>query len=124
MVFSGAKIAFFRGSVDSLLEDFALLKPTVLVSVPRLLAVVHRRVLDELASANRLTALTWDSAYAAKKEALKEGHYHNMVYDNTIFASVSRIFGGRVRLVIVGGAPIHPTLLEFFRVTIGPVYQG
>lgn len=123
-MYTGGKVAFFSGSLDGLLDDFRVLRPTIMVSVPRLFAMVYARVMTDLESSNRVTKSAWDTAYASKKEALKQGYYTNMLYDNTVFSSVRSIFGGRVRTIVIGGAPIHPTLLEFLRIAVAPVYQG
>ena len=40
----GAKVGFFRGDVKQLVEDIQALRPTVFVSVPRLLNRVYDKV--------------------------------------------------------------------------------
>ena len=45
MFMMGAKIGFFRGDVKELVNDIQALKPTIFVSVPRLLNRVYDKVL-------------------------------------------------------------------------------
>lgn len=42
---SGGRIGFFRGDVKLLIEDIQELKPTVFISVPRLLNRIYDKVL-------------------------------------------------------------------------------
>ena len=42
----GAKIGFFRGDVKTLVNDIMELKPTIFMSVPRLLNRVYDKVED------------------------------------------------------------------------------
>ena len=44
MFMSGSRVGFFRGDVKGLLDDIQALKPTIFVSVPRLLNRIYDKV--------------------------------------------------------------------------------
>ena len=46
MFMFGARIGFFRGNIKELVDDIQTLKPTIFVSVPRLLNRVYDKVCD------------------------------------------------------------------------------
>jgi len=45
MLSAGAAVGFFGGSIPEITKDLQILKPTVFVSVPRLLNKVYEKVL-------------------------------------------------------------------------------
>ena len=47
-----------------------------------------------------------------------------MVSDRLVFDKIKQRLGGRVRLIVSGGAPLTPALEEFLKVTMcAPVVQ-
>ena len=52
-------------------------------------------------------------------------HRQDTVFDSIVFRRVQELFGGRVRLVVTGSAPIPRDVLRFFRIALGcPVFEG
>lgn len=49
----------------------------------------------------------------------------HFLYDKLIFDSLKEVFGGRLRTVVCGSAPVSPTVLNFFKVILCcPVLEG
>ena len=47
------------------------------------------------------------------------------MFDNLVFKRIRELFGGRVRLVVTGSAPIQKDVLRFFRIALGvPILEG
>ena len=82
----GLRVGCFGGNVQKLVEDIALLKPTIFPSVPRLLNRIYGKIKDKFDSASGFKKLLIDKALAAKLFNLKTyGNVHHPVYDALIF---------------------------------------
>lgn len=108
---------FFQGDVLKIKEDLAVLKPTVMVSVPRL----YNRFYDAMqAKINELTGVKRtlvDWGVAKKLQLLQtKAQTTHAVYDRLVFNKFKEVLGGRVRVMITGSAPIAPEVLEFLKI--------
>lgn len=98
-------------------DDLAVLKPTIMVSVPRLFNRFYDAMqakIRELTGYKR-TLAEWG---IQKKLANLEhsGKVTNTMYDNLIFNKFRDIVGGRVRQMITGSAPISKEVLNFLKI--------
>lgn len=121
----GVAIGFFSGSVRNLLDDLQALQPTIICGVPR----VWNRIVDgmkaKIAAKPPLVQKLLNMAMSAKKKALYAGKSHSLLVDGLILRPFREALGGRVRLVVSGGAPILPEVYDFMLSGITPnVVQG
>lgn len=55
----------------------------------------------------------------------KNENIFDFKFNRLVFKKLKNIFGGRVRLVASGSAPISADVLNFFKIVLGcPVYEG
>ncbi|VDM56802.1 unnamed protein product [Angiostrongylus costaricensis] len=61
-----------------------------------------------------------------KIEMLHNGvQRHDTVWDKLVFKRIHKQFGGRLRLLTTGGAPVTPTVMDFTRIAYGcPLMEG
>ncbi|KAL5484650.1 hypothetical protein EMCRGX_G021180 [Ephydatia muelleri] len=126
MVFMvGARAGFFRGDVKELMTDIQELKPTVFVSVPRLLNRVYDKMISTV-SASPVKKWLYETAFASKMAELRRGVVRNdSIWDWLIFNRVQKGLGGRVKFIATGSAPISGKVLDFLRVACGClVFEG
>jgi long-chain acyl-CoA synthetase len=119
----GATTAFSRGP-DFIADDLLAVRPTVLPSVPRVFEKVHRAVQARVAEspAPRRALFEWAlrvghrvaDARAAGREPGPVLRLQHAVADRLALSKVRERLGGRIRVCVVGGAPISPEILEFF----------
>ncbi|RKP12653.1 hypothetical protein BJ684DRAFT_20818 [Piptocephalis cylindrospora] len=126
MLRMGASIGFHSGDIADLMEDIAILRPTIFPSVPRLFNRIYDRLTAATIHAPGLKGALFRKAYAAKRESMLSGAGpEHAVYDRLLFSKVRAVLGGRVRSMLTGSAPIGPDVLEFMRVAFScPVYEG
>jgi long-chain acyl-CoA synthetase len=126
-LFLGAKVAYVR-SVSQLVEDLASERPTVMFAVPRVFEKFAARVNEALAKSplkKRLFDLVVAAGTrAARGEAgLLDGLFLALLRKRVAGPVLGRL-GGRMRLAILGGAPLDPSIAWLF-VGLGlPVLQG
>lgn len=110
----GSAVAFAR-SVHTLRRDLQLQPPTVLVSVPRVYEKIHRALasqapLDRPAGRALLRLAQWAGRARSKPLRGLLGWLPRLL----IGRRVRQGLGGRLRLVITGGAAMRPEVAHFF----------
>lgn len=118
---AGCPVAHAR-SIAQLAEDLRALQPTIVVSVPRLFERAYHRIQDQ--TAERMLArllFGWMVAAGWRSFLHRQGrrHWHPWsLLERPLRALVGRrvldSFGGRLRLVIVGGAALSQRVAETF----------
>ncbi|MEE2756349.1 MAG: long-chain fatty acid--CoA ligase [Myxococcota bacterium] len=121
--FGGATIYYSCG-MDRLLEDLEEVRPTLMTGVPRLYEKVYRRaqiVRRESTPAKRLAmgaALSVGARLSRKQQTGRQGGKTlNWQYGwlrDKIFRDLHDRLGGRLRILVSGGAALAPEIAEFF----------
>ncbi|KAH7666587.1 long-chain acyl-CoA synthetase protein [Dioscorea alata] len=116
----GASIGYYQGDINALREDLMELKPTFFVGVPRVFERVHEGILKALQEQRPTRRMIFNLLYKHKLFWMKSGYTHKTASpfaDYLAFGKVNARLGGRVRLMISGGAPLNTEIEEFMRVT-------
>ncbi|XP_025836034.1 long-chain-fatty-acid--CoA ligase 1 isoform X4 [Agrilus planipennis] len=121
MYMVGGAIGFFLGDVRRLSDDMKALRPTVSPAVPRLLNRIYDKVQSEV-SGSFIKKMLFNMAMSAKENELKRGIVrNNSIWDKIVFRKVQEGMGGRLRLMLVGSAPLAENVLTFVRCALGCV---
>jgi long-chain acyl-CoA synthetase len=128
----GAEVAYAR-SIAQLAQDLLTIRPSVLVSVPRIYERVHTRILDGLQKKGAAARLLFRLAVAVGWRRFERSQGRAMwtpeqllwpLLDSLVAGNVTEKLGGNLKLAISGGAALCP---EIARVFIGlgvPIFQG
>ena len=131
-VMAGATVAFAR-SIPQLSEDLQTIRPTLLISVPRIYERVYAAIktrLDEGSPLKRkLFNLAVETGWARFEHAQGRGPWKPSfllwpVLQKLVAQKILNKLGGRLRVAISGGAALAP---EISRVFVGlglPIVQG
>jgi long-chain acyl-CoA synthetase len=131
-IMAGAQVAFAR-SANQLVEDLAEVKPTLLVTVPRLLERVYNRVEQRLAKGNPLSRilyrLTIRCGWQRFEWQQRRRRWHSALLvepllQHMIGGKIRNRFGGRLRLMVSGGAALPFTIARTFIALRLPILQG
>ncbi|KAJ0253788.1 Long chain acyl-CoA synthetase 7 [Hirschfeldia incana] len=118
-VYGGVSIGFYQGDIMKLMDDLAVLRPTVFCSVPRL----YNRVYDGITSAVKSSGVTkrrlFQIAFHSKKKAILNGRSPSPLWDKLVFNKIKEKLGGRVRFMGSGASPLSPDVMDFLRVCFG-----
>jgi len=125
---SGSCVVYAR-SVAQLAEDLKNVRPTVLVSVPRIYERVHAKLIETLSPSplkmqlfQAAQAVGWKRFCAAQRLPAPQddgaGGWMRALPWPLLRALVAKPllaqFGGRVRVAVSGGAPLSPTIAHCF----------
>ncbi len=123
---AGMSIYLSRGT-DRLAEDLAEVRPTVMLSVPRLYEKMYGRVMERVAAAPAWRRRLFGWAIAAGRQRL-HGAPPGLRYrlaDRLVLSKLrSALTGGRLRFFISGGAPLGTQVEEFFWAIGVRILQG
>ncbi len=122
-IFSGVTLGFAE-NINTIQQNMVELRPTVLVSVPRIYEKIYSKikVSVEASSLLKKKIFNWGlelGKMVARAESEKKSvspllllKYH--VADQMVFSKIRQAFGGRIRNTISGGAPLSQELCELF----------
>lgn len=122
-------VAIFFTTPDELVPDLRDVRPTILITVPRVLEKVYAKIQDSAAALGglkgRIARFGLERARAggpAGAGGLKR--IKNRFADRLVFSKWREIFGGRLRLLVSGGAALNAEIADVFACAGLPVLQG
>lgn len=117
---------YYLNDPKKIAQECQTIHPTILIVVPRLLEKIYSKLLSRVQQAGYMTR-------AIGLWAFNLTHYEDdnllkvllhPIADKIVYSALREAFGGSIRIVISGGAPLNPHLCHFF-IDIGiPIYQG
>ena len=115
----GGAVGFFSGNIANFLDDMMALKPTISPAVPRLFNRIYDKVQSGLGN-SALKRFLFNLALTSKENELRRGIIRsNTIWDKLVLRKVKDAMGGRIRLIIVGSAPLAGTVMTFMRCARG-----
>ena len=129
---SGCEVVFNR-SIKQLSDDLAIVKPTVIISVPRIFErahnAIHTALTEESAFKRMLFELTIKSGWQRFLQQQGDASWQAIsllapLLQKVVGSSVLQRLGGNLRFAIVGGAPLSVDVAKTF-IGLGlPLLQG
>ncbi|XP_028127616.1 long chain acyl-CoA synthetase 2-like [Camellia sinensis] len=119
-IYKGSSIGFWRGDIRYLIEDIVELKPTIFCGVPRVFDRIYTGIMEKISLGGALRKALFQYAYSYKLRNLEKGIQQDKaapLLDRLVFDKIKQGFGGRVRIMLSGAAPLPSHVEEFLRVT-------
>jgi long-chain acyl-CoA synthetase len=133
MMDAGATIAYAE-SMDTVPENLIEVRPTVLVSVPRLYEKMHARVLDTVRNSPplRRRLFHWAVGVGRRRSELLLAHrpvppllrWQFGLAAALVFNKLRARLGGRIRFMVSGGAPLAREIALFFHAAGLVILEG
>src|SRR3546814_275244 len=116
----GAQI-YYAESIEALGRNMTEARPTIMTAVPRLYETLHARILHGLRKTPALRRRLFDRAVALGRKRYEAPESLTIleravdaVLDRLVRRKVSERFGGRMRALVSGGAPLNVEIGLFF----------
>ncbi|MCJ2187466.1 AMP-dependent synthetase/ligase [Novosphingobium beihaiensis] len=124
----GAQIYYAEG-LDKLASNIEEVRPSIMVVVPRLFEVLRTRIMKQIDKRGMIPRhlMDWAVSSALRKES---GHRRltdyplGLLLEHTLRPKVRAKFGGRIKAMVSGGAPLNPEIGSFFSAMGLTVLQG
>ncbi len=121
---------YYAESLEKLATNIAEVRPTIMVVVPRLFEMLRARAVKAIEKQGRLAAWLLDQAVrigarraAGKPLALWDLPIEALV-QRTVIPRMQARFGGRLKALVSGGAPLNPDVGTFFQALGLTLLQG
>jgi len=131
---SAGVVINYAESFDKVAQNLAEVRPTIVLSVPRLYEKVYARVLENALSGSALKRriFFWAKRAGEAWATLMLDHkpipagiaLQHKIADRLVFAKLRARTGGRIRYFISGSAPLSPEIAKFFFSAGLPVLEG
>ena len=114
----GAQIYYAEG-LDKLASNIEEVRPTIMVVVPRLFEVLRTRIVKAVEKQGAVSNFLLNRAVAigGKKAAGGIPLYDrpmNLIVRSLLVPRIGKRFGGRIKAMVSGGAPLNPEIGVFF----------
>ena len=132
-LYKGVTISFAE-SLDTIARDMQQVKPTIMTGVPRVYEKLHARIIaaGNEAPPVRRALFRWALAVGSERaRAVFAGRTLALsarvmlaAADRLVLSKIRARLGGRVRFLVSGSAPLHPSIAEFLFAVGIPVVEG
>ena len=119
----GATIAYAE-SLFTIRQDMQEVRPTIMMSVPRLYEGMHERIIRSVkeGSSTKQKIFHWSVGVGTKvSQAIQRKRKPNPILslkasiaNKLVFQKLKAVTGGRLRFFVSGGAPLSKAIAEFF----------
>ncbi|CAN5727519.1 AMP-dependent synthetase/ligase [soil metagenome] len=121
---SSGSVTAIDGRIPKLVDNLAIVRPTLMAAVPRIFEKVYNRIIEKSKQGSPLKQKVFAWAISVGKQGSKlrqQGKEPSgllalklKVADRLVFDKIKATFGGRVRYFISGSAPLSGEIAEFF----------
>ncbi|HMI19759.1 MAG TPA: AMP-dependent synthetase/ligase [Sphingomonas sp.] len=116
----------YAESIEKLASNMEEVGPTIMIVVPRLFELLRGRIIKQIEKQGK--AAQWLLAQALALDAKPKKSIADkpldLLLDVTVRKKVRARFGGRVKALVSGGAPLNPEVGRFFRALGVTLLQG
>ena len=124
----GTTIVYARG-IEHLAADMLTVQPTLIAMVPRVLEVIRSRILGQVAHQPAWQQKLFDRAIAIGQRRIDGGltltdRLLDPLLDRLVRRKLRARFGGRLRVMMSGGARLEPEVGRFFLAAGFEMLQG
>jgi len=110
---------YYAESLEKLAANMEETRPTIMVVVPRLFEVLRARMLKALEKQGGIAQALLKRALSLGAKDLAGGipfydRPMNLIVDKLLRPKVQARFGGRIKALVSGGAPLNPEIGNFF----------
>ena len=114
----GAQIWYSEG-LDKLSSNIEEVRPTIMVVVPRLFEVLRTRIIKQVEKQGRFAQYLMGRAVSIGERKARGARRlidapMDLILERTLRPKIRQRFGGRIKALVSGGAPLNPDIGVFF----------
>ncbi|ETI45168.1 hypothetical protein F443_10149 [Phytophthora nicotianae P1569] len=116
----GSRVGFSQNNPLKLVDDIRALRPTVFITVPRLLNRIYDSITAKMLNGKKSLAFLFTTGVRTKLRRLRRyGITYHAFWDRLLFRKVRAGLGlDRCEFIISGSAPLAPEVLDFCRIAL------
>ncbi len=120
---ASGSVCAIDGRIPKIVENLAVVKPTIMAAVPRIFEKVYNKILEGAKQGGmKQKIFEWAIATGKRGSQIRQQGkepsgmlaFKLKIADKLVFSKIKNRFGGRVRYFISGSAPLSRDIAEFF----------
>jgi long-chain acyl-CoA synthetase len=121
---------YFAESVEKLADNLKEVKPHFIPVVPRLLEKIYDKIVDKGSALNGIKKMLffWSLNLGKQYEPYQKNgwwyHFQLKIAQKLVFIKWREAFGGNIKFIVSGSAPLQPILIRIFTAAGIPVFEG
>ena len=121
---------FYSEGLEKLASNIEEVRPTIMVVVPRLFEVLRTRIMKQVEKQGRVPNFLMDRALKISEKETERGQKRkrdkpmDFIIEKTLRPKIRQRFGGRIKAMVSGGAPLNPDVGNFFEAMGLTMLQG
>lgn len=122
---------YYVENLATIMRDIADVKPEELSTIPRFIEKIYNGILKKGNQLKGFKKQVFFWAFGLAEQFDETGKHNSWLYlkkieiaNKLVFNEVKKVFGGRLKLIISGGAPIQPRLIKLFAAMGCPIIEG
>ncbi|HEX2355150.1 MAG TPA: long-chain fatty acid--CoA ligase [Micromonosporaceae bacterium] len=125
---------YVDGRVEKLVENLAVIRPTLMCAAPRVFEKVYNRAVTSAQEAGGVKAkiFAWAVGIGKQKVALEQAgkpvpgwlRLRYNLANRLVFSKLQARLGGRIRVLVSGAAPLSEQISAFFAAAGLPILEG
>jgi long-chain acyl-CoA synthetase len=120
ITYSMAAFGSSIGIANDFKEDIKLIRPTLLLAVPRVLDFLHSQIRSEISKKGGLSELFFNKFYKLSlKNYEKRKNSAKSFWNKLIFKRIRESLGNRLRYVLTGSSAPNPSTVAFMEICLG-----
>lgn len=124
----------YAQSIDKLLDNIAIVRPTVMLAVPRIFEKIYNKIHEQITASSNISKKLFHWAIEVSQD-----YYNTIANDkspssmqvvqqklayNLVFKKIYERFGGKIRYFISGGAPLSVEIIKFLQSANLTILEG
>lgn len=124
----------YAESLDKIIDNIQVVKPTVMIAVPRIFEKIYSKIMAQVESGNLMEKQVFKWA-----QNIAENYFNKIDNDlspstteliefklaqKLVFSKIYARFGGKIRYFVSGGAPLSPQIIKFLRYANLTILEG
>ncbi len=124
----------YAESMEKLIDNLAVVKPTVMIAVPRIFEKIYTKVMEQVNSGSVVEkqAFKWalnaaENYFSKIDKDLSPSAVEIIEYKlahKIVFSKIYNRFGGKIRYFVSGGAPLSTQIIKFLRYANLTILEG
>ncbi len=126
--------AVYAESLEKLIDNLQVVKPTIMMAVPRIFEKIYAKVMDQVTSGNLVEKQAFKWAVRVSEEYFEKidrdlspstgDLIEHSIANKIVFQKIYQRFGGKIRYFVSGGAPLSTEIIKFLRYANLTILEG
>lgn len=116
---------YFIDDITNVANLMKTVRPTMMTVVPRLLEKIYYKIKTNISDKPFISRIIASLAFHyALKENINKNSILFKLFNKLVYSKLREIFGGKIKWLVSGGAPLEKNIYQFFLNIEVPLYQG